>query len=73
MSVARQRWKLLLLGVPVLILIFTSLALTAFLAVNLIISGVREAAFANLIVGSLLAALWVLMLVKTTQARRSNG
>lgn len=73
MSGARQKWKILLLGVPVLILVFASLALTAFLAVNLIISGVREAAFASLIVGSLLAALWVLMLVKTTQARLRNG
>lgn len=56
-----------------MILVFASLAMTAFLAVSLIISGVRDLAFSSLILGTLLAALWILMLVKTVQARRGPG
>ncbi len=65
--------KLLLLGVPLLILVFVSLAATAFLSVNLIIDGVRQSAVSSLILGTLLGSLWILMLVKTAQARRTQG
>jgi hypothetical protein len=58
-----------LLGIPVLILMLASIALTGYLAVDLISQGLREGQVSPLILGSLLAATWILMFYKTAKAR----
>jgi len=67
--VKNQKRKLLLLGVPLLVLFFVGLVATAFLSVNLLIMGVRDGALGQILLGGLLSSLWLLMLVKTAQAR----
>lgn len=65
----RQTWKLLVLGIPVLILVFASIALTAYLSVDLIAQGLRDRAAGPLVLGTLIAALWLLMFYKTARTR----
>ena len=66
-----QTKKLLVLGIPLLILVFASIALTAFLSVSLISQGLREGEMGRLALGILLAAIWTLMLYKTSRAKRA--
>ena len=72
-ATANQRTKLLLLGVPLLVLVFAGIAITAFLGVNLLVQGVREGAVGQILVGAIISAMWILMMVKTAQARRRMG
>ena len=71
MSNSTQTKKLLVLGIPLLILVFASIALTAFLSVSLISQGLREGEMGRLALGILLAASWTLMLYKTSRAKRA--
>ena len=68
---AKQKWKLLFLGVPLLVLVFASIALTAFLSVDLILQGLRDGQPGSLLLGGLLGAMWILMFYKTARARRA--
>ena len=72
-ATANQRTKLLLLGVPLLVLVFAGIAITAFLGVNLLVQGVREGAVGQILVGAIISAMWILMMVKTAQARKRMG
>ncbi len=65
----KQLGKLLFLGVPVLVLVLAGIAITAYLAVDLISQGLRDRQAGSLILGGLLAAAWMLMFYKTAQAR----
>lgn len=65
----QQVWKLLVLGVPLLILVFASIAITAFLSVDLILRGFRDSQPGWILLGALLAAMWLLMFYKTAKAR----
>ena len=67
---SQHRWKLLLLGIALVILVFASMALSAFISVDLILQGLRDGQAGSLLVGLLLAAMWILMLYKTATARR---
>jgi hypothetical protein len=69
----KQRWKLLFLGVPLLVLVFASIALTAFLSVDLILQGVRDRQPGPALLGALLAALWIGMFYRTARARLKAG
>ncbi len=66
-----QIWKLLFLGVPVLILVLAGIALTAMLSVDLVLLGLRNHEVGPLILGTLLATLWAFMFYKTAKARLS--
>ena len=66
-----QKTKLLLLGVPLLVLFFAGLATTAFLSVNLLLQGVRDGAVGQIALGGIISAMWLFMLYKTARARRS--
>jgi len=61
--------KLLLLGIPVLVLVLASIALTAYLSYDLIGQGIRERSAGPLLLGLMIAALWILMFYKTAKAR----
>tara|TARA_R110002096_G_scaffold16898_5_gene57827 strand:- start:29138 stop:29356 length:219 start_codon:yes stop_codon:yes gene_type:complete len=65
-----QKTKLLLLGVPLLVLFFAGLTVTAFLSVNLLVQGVRDGAVGQIALGVIISAMWLFMLYKTAQARR---
>ena len=65
----KQTLALGLVGIPLLLLVLVGIAMTAFLSVNLISSGLRENHPANLALGTLLGALWLFMLVKTAKDR----
>lgn len=65
-----QKTKLLLLGVPLLVLFFAGLTVTAFLSVNLLVQGVRDGAIGQIALGGIISAIWLFMLYKTAQARR---
>ena len=69
---AKKAIQLLLLGLPVLVLILAGIAITGFLAVDLIGRGVRDRELGPLILGGLLAASWMLMFYKTAQARAKS-
>ena len=63
--------KLLLLGIPVLILVIAGIAMTAFLSVNLIIQGIGSGSISDLLLGGVIGSLWLLMFWKTLKARKS--
>lgn len=65
----KQRWKLVLLGLPVMVLVLASIALTAYLSYDLISQGIQHRQASPLILGSLIAAMWILMFYKTAKAR----
>lgn len=65
-----QKAKLVFLGVPLLVLFFAGLTITAFLSVNLLVGGVREGAIGQILLGGIISAMWIMMLYKTAQARR---
>lgn len=65
-----QKTKLLLLGVPLLVLFFAGVTVTAFLSVNLLVQGVRDGAVGQIALGVIISAMWLFMLYKTAQARR---
>jgi hypothetical protein len=69
--VSRRKQALTLgfVGVPLLLLVIVGIATTAYLAVSLVISGLREGQPANLALGTMLGALWLLMMVKTARDR----
>ncbi len=65
-----QKAKLLYLGVPLLVLFFAGVTVTAFLSVNLLIQGVRQGAVGQIALGLVISLMWIMMLYKTAQARR---
>lgn len=65
----KQSWKLLVLGTPVLVLMLSSIALTGYLSYDLIRQGLREGQVGPVLLGSLIAASWILMFYKTAKAR----
>ena len=69
MTDRKQGLKLLFLGLPVLVLVLASIALTGYLAYDLIFQGIREQAVGPLLLGIMIAACWILMFYKTAKAR----
>lgn len=69
MSDRKQGFKILFLGIPVLVLILASIALTGYFSYDLIGQGLRDRAVGPLLVGVMIAALWILMFYKTIKAR----
>lgn len=65
-----RKAKVVFLGIPLLVLFIAGIAGTAFLSVNLFVQGIREGAVGQIAVGGVIAAMWLFMLYKTTQARR---
>ncbi len=65
----RQASKLLFLGLPVLILVLSGIAMTGFLAATLLMQGIAEGAVGQILVGGIISALWLMMMYKTAQAR----
>ncbi|MCP4445895.1 MAG: hypothetical protein GY811_11205 [Myxococcales bacterium] len=65
-----QKSKLIFLGLPLLVLFFAGLAMTAFLSVNLLVQGLRAGAIGQIALGGIISAMWLFMLYKTAQARR---
>lgn len=67
-----QKTKLLVLGIPLLVLFFAGLAVTAFLSVNLLMQGIHEGAVGQIALGGIISLMWLFMLYKTTRARRRS-
>lgn len=65
-----QKTKLVFLGIPLLVLFFAGVAITAFISVNLLVQGVRDGAIGQIALGAIISAMWLFMLYKTAQARR---
>ncbi len=68
----KQSRKLLFMGLPLLVLFVAGIAVTAFLSVNLLIQGVQTRSPASIVLGLLLAAMWLMMFLKTMKARRTT-
>ena len=68
----KQSRKLMFMGLPLLVLFVAGIAVTAFLSVNLLIQGVQTRSPGSIVLGLLLAAMWLMMFLKTMKARRTT-
>ncbi len=68
----KQTKMLLFVGIPLMVLVFAGIAMTAFLSFNLIVQGVAARSVGSVGLGLFLAAMWLMMCVKTLKARRTT-
>ena len=59
-----------ILALPIAVLLLAGVVMTAFLGGSLVISGAREGAVGQVLLGSIVSALWLMMLWKTIRAPR---
>ena len=64
-------WKYLLVGLPLVVLVLTGIAVAGVVSVELIIDGAQGGQVGRVVGGSVLAFMWILMFYKTATARRA--
>lgn len=67
----KQTKMLMFVGLPLMVLFLAGIAITAFLSVNLLVQGVQTRSPGSIALGLLLAAMWLMMFVKTMRSRRT--
>lgn len=72
MKALSQRQKLALVGLPIVVLVLAGVALTGFLSASLLLRGARESSVSDLVLGGVIAFLWLFMAYKTLTARRAS-